>query len=38
MLKDKNAIISQVNTASIDDVLKMKADLEEAMEKVIKEK
>ena len=34
-LKDKKAIIAQVNTASIDDVLTMKADLEAAMEKSI---
>ena len=36
-LKDKKAIIAQVNTASIDDVLTMKADLEKAMEKSIEE-
>lgn len=36
-LKDKKAIIAQVNTASIDDVLTMKADLEKAMDKSIKE-
>lgn len=36
-LKDKKAIIAQVNTASIDEVLKMKADLEKAMEKSIAE-
>lgn len=38
MLKDKNAIIAQVNTASIDEVLKMKAELEKAMKKIIEEK
>ena len=37
-LKDKNSIIAQVNTASIDEVLKMKADLEAGMEKIIAEK
>ena len=37
-LKDKKAIIAQVNTASIDDVLTMKADLEAAMQKTIEEK
>ena len=36
-LKDKKAIIAQVNTASIDDVLTMKADLEAAMEKSIED-
>lgn len=36
-LKDKKSIIAQVNTASIDDVLTMKADLEAAMEKSISE-
>ena len=37
-LKDKNSIIAQVNTASIDEVLKMKADLETGMKKIIAEK
>ena len=36
-LKDKKAIIAQVNTASIDEVLTMKADLEAAMQKSIEE-
>lgn len=36
-LKDKKAIIAQVNTASIDEVLTMKADLEAAMQKSIDE-
>lgn len=36
-LKDKKAVIAQVNTASIDDVLTMKADLEAAMKKSIEE-
>lgn len=36
-LKDKKSIIAQVNTASIDEVLTMKADLEAAMEKSIEE-
>ena len=36
-LKDKKSIIAQVNTASIDEVLTMKADLEAAMEKSIAE-
>ena len=36
-LKDKKSIIAQVNTASIDEVLTMKVDLEAAMEKSIAE-
>jgi manganese-dependent inorganic pyrophosphatase len=36
-LKDKKAIIAQVNTASIDEVLTMKDDLEKAIEKSIEE-
>ena len=36
-LKDKKSIIAQVNTASIDDVLTMKADLEAEMQKAISE-
>lgn len=36
-LKDKKSIIAQVNTASIDDVLTMKADLEAGMQKIIAE-
>lgn len=36
-LKDKKSIIAQVNTASIPDVLEMKNELIEAMEKSIKE-
>lgn len=34
-LKDKKAIIAQVNTASIDEVLKMKSELEEGIKKSI---
>jgi manganese-dependent inorganic pyrophosphatase len=37
-LKDVKAIINQVNTASIPEVMKMKADLEEGMKKIIEEK
>ena len=36
-LKDKKAIIAQVNTASIDEILKMKDELEAGMQKAIKE-
>ncbi len=36
-LKDKKSIIAQVNTASIDDVLTMKAELEAGMQKTIAE-
>ena len=36
-LKDKKAIIAQVNTASIPEVLKMKFDLEEGINKIIEE-
>ena len=36
-LKDKKAIIAQVNTASIPDVMNMKADLELGINKIIKE-
>ena len=36
-LKDKKAIIAQVNTASIDEVLKMKDELEAGMKKAIEE-
>ena len=36
-LKDKKAIIAQVNTASIDEVLKMKNELEAGMNKAIEE-
>ena len=36
--KSTKAIINQVNTASIPDVMEMKADLEAGMEKVIEEK
>lgn len=37
-LKGEKAIIAQVNTASIDEVLTMKADLEKSMQKIIEEK
>ena len=37
-LKGTNSIIAQVNTASIEDVMQMKAQLEEGIEKIIKEK
>lgn len=37
-LKEVKSIIAQVNTASIDDVMTMKADLEAEMQKVIDEK
>jgi len=37
-LKSTKAIINQVNTASIPDVMKMKAELEEGMNSVIEEK
>ena len=37
-LKSTKSIINQVNTASIPDVMEMKADLEAGMEKVIAEK
>ena len=36
-LKDKKSIIAQVNTASIPDVMQMKADLEAGMNKIISE-
>ena len=36
-LKDKKAIIAQVNTASIPDVMKMKNDLEEGINKIIEQ-
>lgn len=36
-LKDKKAIIAQVNTADISDVMKMKADLESEINKTIEE-
>lgn len=36
-LKDKKSIIAQVNTASIPEVMKMKADLEAGMKKIIEE-
>ena len=36
-LKDKKSIIAQVNTASIDDVLTMKSELEAGMQKIIAE-
>ncbi len=36
-LKDKKSIIAQINTASIDDVMQMKPQLEEAIEKIIKD-
>lgn len=36
--KDVKSIVNQVNTASIDDVMTMKADLEAEMQKVIDEK
>ena len=36
--KDVKSIVDQVNTASIDDVMTMKADLEAGMQKVIDEK
>ena len=36
--KDVKSIVDQVNTASIDDVMKMKADLEAGMKKLIDEK
>jgi len=37
-LKDKKAIIAQVNTASIPEVMKMKSDLESGINKIINEK
>lgn len=37
-LKDVKTIINQVNTASIPEVMKMKKDLEDGMNKIIKEK
>jgi manganese-dependent inorganic pyrophosphatase len=37
-LKNVKAIINQVNTASIPEVMKMKADLEAGMNKIIEEK
>ncbi len=37
-LKEVNTIINQVNTASIDEVMKMKVDLEEGINKIINEK
>lgn len=37
-LKGTNSIIAQVNTASIEDVMQMKTQLEEGIEKIIKEK
>lgn len=37
-LKNVKSIIAQVNTASIPDVMKMKADLEEGMNKIINER
>ena len=37
-LKDVKSIIAQVNTASIPDVMNMKADIENAINKVIEEK
>ncbi len=37
-LKDVKSIIAQVNTASIPDVMSMKADIEKAINKVIEEK
>jgi len=37
-LKDVKTIINQVNTAYIPDVMKMQADLEEGMKKIIEEK
>ncbi len=37
-LKSVKSIIAQVNTASIDDVMKMKAELEAGMQKAISEK
>ena len=36
-LKDTKSIIAQVNTASISDVMKMKSDLEEEINKIIEE-
>ena len=36
-LKDKKAVIAQVNTASIPDVMKMKNDLEEGINKIIEQ-
>ena len=36
-LKETNAIIAQVNTASIPEVLKMKSDLEDGINKIIEE-
>lgn len=36
--KSVKSIVNQVNTASIDDVMKMKADLEAGMNKIIEEK
>ena len=36
-LKDKKSIIAQVNTASISEVMKMKSELEEGMNKIISE-
>ena len=37
-LKEVKAIIAQVNTASIPEVMKMKGDLEAGINKIIKEK
>ena len=37
-LKEVKSVINQVNTASIDDVMQMKSDLEAGMQKVIDEK
>lgn len=37
-LKNVKSVINQVNTASIEDVMKMKTDLEASMQKVIDEK
>ncbi len=37
-LKDIKTVINQVNTASIEEVMKKKSELEEGMEKIIKEK
>ena len=36
-LKDKKSIINQVNTASIDDVMQMKEELEDEIQKIIKD-
>lgn len=38
MIKDIKTIVNQVNTASIDEVMKLKEKLEEGIEKIIKEK